>query len=71
MKQLGNLAIVAAQRSDISLYIYKGFVSVCVGDGPARASMSAKWSDDEKIHEMVMELNHGKYKQQIGMKGAA
>ncbi len=61
MKQLGNLAIVCAQRSDVLLQIFDGYASVYVGEGPNRAYMSAKWDDDDAIRGFITELNYGKY----------
>lgn len=37
MKQLGNLAVVCAQRPDVLMQIYGSEVSVHVGEGPERA----------------------------------
>lgn len=34
---------------------------VYVGEGPERASMIAKWNDDEAISGFIHELNYGKY----------
>lgn len=65
MKQLGNLAIVCAQRSDILLQIYEGYVCVYVGEGPDRASLLAKWDDDQKITGIIQMLNYGKYAQRL------
>ncbi|MGN0179480.1 MAG: hypothetical protein ACI4DY_08585 [Monoglobaceae bacterium] len=61
MKQLGNLVIVCAKRPDILLQIYDGYVSVYVGAGTERASMLAKWEDDEAINGFIYELNYGRY----------
>lgn len=61
MKQLGNLAIVCAGRKDVLLQIYDGYAGVYVGEGPQRASMVAKWDDDEAIRGFIHELNYGKY----------
>ena len=61
MKQLGNLAIVCAKRPDILLQVFDGYACVHVGEGPDRASMYAKWDDDEAISGIVKELNYGKY----------
>lgn len=61
MKQLGNLAVVCANRSDVLLQIYEGYVCIYVGEGPKRAYMSAKWNDDNAISGFVKELNYGKY----------
>ena len=49
MKQLGNLSIVCAQRTDVLMQIYGGQVSVHVGEGPERTSLFAAWDDDEVI----------------------
>lgn len=61
MKQLGNLAIVCAKRPDILLQIYDGYACVHVGEGPNRASVYAKWDDDNAIRGIVHELNYGRY----------
>ena len=60
MKQLGNLAVVCAQRPDVLMQIYGSEVSVHVGEGPERAVLSTKW-DDEKIQSIIRELNFGRY----------
>ena len=39
MRQLGNLAIVCAGRSDVLLQIFQGQVTVHVGRGPQRYFM--------------------------------
>lgn len=61
MKQLGNLAIICAKRPDILLQIYDGYACVHVGEGPNRASVYAKWDDDNAIRRIVYELNYGRY----------
>lgn len=60
MKQLGNLAVVCAQRPDVLMQIYSSEVSVHVGEGPERAVFSTKW-DDETIQSIIRELNFGRY----------
>ena len=40
MKQLGNLAIICAQRQSVLLHIQDGMVSVFVGEGPDRDTYS-------------------------------
>jgi hypothetical protein len=60
MKQVGNLSIVCAQRRDTLLQVLNGKVSVHVGYGPDRETLSADWTDDVKIMEFIMELNHGR-----------
>ena len=70
MKQIGNLAVVCAARPEISLQLYDHMVSVCVGQGPQRAFMRARWDDDEAIQNMIRELNFGAYSPKR-MSGAA
>ena len=60
MKQLGNLAIVCAQRKDVTLRIEQGRVMVLL-DGPyAPTAFSADWDDDETILSVIHELNFGR-----------
>lgn len=61
MKQIGNLAIVCAQRPDVLMQIYGGSVSIHVGEGPERATLSAAWEDDDTIQDMIRELNFGRH----------
>lgn len=61
MKQLGNLAVVCASRSDVLMQLYEGIVSVYIGTGPCRSSIAVKWDDDHAIKTIVHELNFGKY----------
>lgn len=61
MKQLGNLAIVCAQRSEVLLQLHNRMVSVHVGEGPGRATLCAVWDDDKQINSIIHELNFGKY----------
>lgn len=58
---LGNLAIVCAQRPDVLMQIYGGTVSIHVGEGPERATLSTAWEDDDTIQDMIRELNFGRY----------
>ena len=74
MKQLGNLAVVCAQRPDVLMQIYGSEVSVHVREGPERAVFSTKWDDDETIQSIIRELNFGRYasdSQQRRKEGAA
>ena len=64
MKQLGNLAIICAQRKSLQLQIQGGMASVFVGAGPDRGVLSARWDDDAEIIRIIHELNFGKYKDQ-------
>lgn len=58
MKQLGNLAIVCARRSDVILVIIEGEVRVYVQD---RASftppLTTAWDDDDTIQRIIHDLN--------------
>ena len=59
MKQLGNLAIVCAQRPDVLMQIYSGQVSVHVGEGPEQTFLFVAWDDEEAIYRIIHELNFG------------
>ena len=61
MKQLGNLSIVCAQRTDVLMQIYGGQVSVHVGEGPERTSLFAAWDDDEVMQRIILDLKLGRY----------
>ena len=61
MKQLGNLALVCARLPDVLLQIQGGSVCISVGTGPQRERISLDRDDDEKITELVRELNFGRY----------
>ncbi len=61
MKQLGNLALVCAQRPGVMMQIHENRVSVFVGAGPERAAMTSAWDDDVTISNIVHELNFGQY----------
>ena len=63
MKQLGNLAVVCAERSEVLMQLHSGQVSVYVGAGPERTGLHAAWDDDAKIDRIIYELNFGKYKE--------
>ena len=63
MKQLGNLAIVCAQRPEVLMQIHGGIVTVHVGSGPERASLHTAWDDDTGVSRIVHELNFGKYRE--------
>ena len=71
MKQLGNLAIVCANRPGVLMQIYGGKVAVHVGAGPDRAVMFTTWDDDAEITRIIHELNFGKYKSKEGLSNAA
>lgn len=59
MKQLGNLAIVCAQRKDVTLRIEQGRVMVLLDGTYAPTAFSADWDDDKTILSVIHELNFG------------
>ena len=61
MKQLGNLAIICARRSNVLLQILNGSATVFVGQGSNRRSITVDWSADEKINELIHKLNFGEF----------
>lgn len=61
MKQLGNLAIVCAQRQDVALTLLSGQVQVTAYQKCGHETMIAKWDDEERINQIIHELNFGKY----------
>lgn len=61
MKELGNLAIVCAQRPDALMQVYDGTVSVHVGANPMRQVLYTTWDNDGEIRRVVHELNFGQY----------
>ena len=60
MKQLGNLAIVCAQRKDVTLRIERGRVMVLLDGTYAPTAFSTDWDDDEAILSVIHELNFGR-----------
>lgn len=62
MKQIGNLAVVCANREDVLLQIQGKEVAVHVGSGRQRESLYILWDDDNAICNLASELNYGKYK---------
>ena len=62
MKQLGNLAIICAKRSDTVFILEKGIVHVLVfnEDGSDIGNYRLEWDDDQRILELCHELNHGR-----------
>lgn len=61
MKQLGNLAIVCAQRQDVALTLLRGQVQVTAYQECGHETMIAEWDDEERINRIIHELNFGKY----------
>ena len=64
MKQLGNLAMVCAQRPEVIMQIHGGKGSVFVGAGHERTVMVSAWDNDAKISRIVHDLNFGRYSPQ-------
>ena len=59
MKQLGNLAIVAASHTDCMLQIFDEQVTVHTGEGNDRKSYTCNVWDDRRISEIVRIINFG------------
>ena len=59
MKQLGNLAVLAASKNDCVLQIYDGEVTLHAGSGPDRRCYVCSAGDDESIEKLVSFLNFG------------
>ena len=57
MKQLGNLAVVCAQRRDVVMTTQDGKVFVL--PRVAGSPMIALWDDDEAVSHIIHELNFG------------
>lgn len=64
MKQLGNLALVCAQRRSVEFWMQSGEVRITLRDFPGAPSYYLRWDDDKKIEEIIRELNFGRYAQQ-------
>lgn len=61
MKQLGNLAIVCAQRRSVELWMENREVRITIHSFPGSPSLYLRWDDDKKIEEVIHELNFGRY----------
>lgn len=59
MKELGNLAIVCAQRPDVLVQIHSGMVSVRMC---SELILRTRWDNDEEIRRTIRELNFGTYR---------
>lgn len=59
MKQLGNLAIVVANHPEAMMQIYDGNISVHIGKGTERKTLSCGVWDDSYINAMIAYLNFG------------
>lgn len=58
MKQLGNPAVICAQRPELLMQLRAGLISV---QAKNRAAMEAAWNDDARIERMIYELNFGTF----------
>lgn len=63
MKQIGNLAIVCAQRRSVQFAMENGEARVTIRSFPGCSSYYFRWNDEKKIAEVIHELNFGKYKE--------
>ena len=61
MKQLGNLAIVCAQRENTLLMVQHGQVKVVTYRHGGYITLHAGWDDDEAISEIIRDLNFGRF----------
>lgn len=59
MMKLGNLAIVAANHKECMLQIYNNEVTVHIGQGAERKSISCGVSDNDYIEKIIALLNFG------------
>lgn len=65
MKQIGNLASICARKHNVLFQALDGRITIHVGEGPDKEVLSAAWDDDEKISEIILELNFGKYSDKV------
>lgn len=59
MKQLGNLAIVVANHPKAMMQVYDGDVSVHIGEGVERKTISCGVWDENQINDIIALLNFG------------
>ena len=67
MKELDNVTILCAKRSDALMQIYKGQVTVHVYRGMGREVFHADWKDEKSLQGIIHALNHGAYACQAKM----
>lgn len=60
MKQIGTLAIVCAQRKDVTLRIEQGRVMILLDGTYPPTALSADWDDGDTILSIIHELNFGR-----------
>lgn len=61
MKELGNLVIICAQNHSAEFTMANGVVRMVLRDFQNSPTYHLRWDDDEKIREIVHELNFGRY----------
>ena len=61
MKQLGNLAVVAARHKECLLQTHNDKATLFVGQGSSRRSISCDVWDDVYIEQIIKVLNFGEY----------
>ena len=61
MSNFFKLVSVCAEREDILLQMYDGFIVIYVGEGPHRDYMITKCGNEEKCKEFLHEITAGKY----------
>ena len=59
MKQLGNLAIVCAQKKGVLFQVQDGEITILLECGAGKKEMQSAWDDDTKISDMIHVLNFG------------
>lgn len=61
MKQLGNLAIVCAQRENTLLMVQHGRIKVVTYRHGGYITLHADWDDDDAISAIIRDLNFGRF----------
>lgn len=59
MKQVGNLAIIVANKPDCMLQIFDNEVTIHTGQGIDRKTVSCNVNDDKSIDRIIAYLNFG------------
>ena len=59
MKQTGNLAIIVANHPEAMMQIYDGDVSIHIGEGNERKTISCSVRDDKYIKDIIAYINFG------------
>ena len=59
MKQIGNLAVIAASKKECVLEIYNDMVTLYSGEGPDRRGYICKAYDDESVSKLISFVNFG------------